>query len=172
MKKTALILMALAALFLVVGCGGKAADDGKDGEGGEAKKDLSPTDTAKAFYEAWRKGGKGLDEAVKYMTEKAGKGFKGVMMMEEEPPPDLSKIEYGDEKIDGDKATVLVKALQKTQSGKEKERAYIWHMVKDGGKWAIVGMQKQGKEKIERFDDEKLLKSIDEIMKAKEEKGK
>jgi hypothetical protein len=173
MKKTALILMALAALFLIVGCGDKAADETKkDGDGGgtEAKKDLSPTDTMKAFIEAFRKGGKGLDEAVKYMTEKAGMGFKGIMEIEKEDAPDFKKVEYGEEKIDGDKASVLVTTIEQKKD-KEKTEKLVFHMDKVDGKWLIVGVQPEGRKEVQRFDDEKLLKEIEEIKKMKEEEG-
>ncbi|MHC4780755.1 MAG: hypothetical protein ACYTFG_19460 [Planctomycetota bacterium] len=167
MKNFTLALMAVAALFLVIGCGGAKEGEGDKKEGGEAKEEakaLSPTDTVKGFFDSF-KGGKDWKKAKTFCSKKTGQFFD--MLLEEEPEegPDIVKYEVLAEEIDGEKASVKVTTTTKRKSGSEKTKEEFVLLKKEDGAWKIHGI---GDEKGKEEDFEK---AFDEMKKMKEEAG-
>ncbi|GEM_PF-1831657 len=147
--------LSLLAL-LAVGCGG----------GG------SPKDVVKGFCEAGKKGKDGVDELVGFMTKKAGEGYKGLMEMEEDEGLTVIKYELGEEKIDGEKATVACKLTDK-RGDEEREEALTFHLKMEDGNWRIWGVQPEGKDKPEDFEElADVVKEMKEKMKEMEEAKK
>lgn len=149
MKKTlTTLLIAAFAIILAVGC------KGKDKTANDPKAVLI------AFFEKMAK--KDIDGAAKYATKEskgtmemmkkamtAAEGMKSEKKDEKDPAEDFKDMEFGDVKIDGDKATVSVKNSKKNETNEIP-------LKKEDGDWKVdfsmatlmkMGMEKAGKNK-------------------------
>jgi hypothetical protein len=158
MKKTTGLLYLLAfSVFTIYSCGGGAGSDPKAVviEFGKrmAKKDFEGA--AKLTSEESQPMMKLMIEGMK-MAEQYDKEKKN-------PMEEFDKAEFGDAKIDGDKATVSVKM-------KDEKNAVDIPLIKEKGAWKIhftketmVSMAKQQGEDIDPADMEKGLEALKNI---------
>ncbi len=120
-------------------------------------KEKGPAGTVRGFMEASRKGGGGVEEAILYCTKKAAIGWRGIMEMDpNKVKPTFTSIEYGEEKVAGDNATVSIR-VQAAEGGKVED--LIVHLAKEEGKWGVVGIEEETD--VTRFDDPELLQMIE-----------
>ena len=147
-KKLSPLFIAAAVITMAVGCKGKD------------KASNDPKSVIIAFFEKMAK--KDIDGAAKYATKEskgtmemmkkamtAAEGMKGVKTSEKDPAEDFKDMEFGDAKIDGDKATVAI-------TNKKKNETNEIPLKKEGGDWKVdfsmgtlmkMGMDKAGKNK-------------------------
>jgi hypothetical protein len=151
-------------ILLVLLCGSILGTGyGDEGNTSPGAKKLSPLETAKGFMEPWlqRKNRADLEKAVTYCTKKAGKGWRAFVNRNQEGEfislTPAEKIEYGEEKVDGESATVRVtwsewgfpRRIMTLQD-------ITLHLEKEDGKWGIVGIQPKGGN-LNRFDTQEFL---------------
>ncbi len=154
MRLRSFILFLFFGVILIPGCG--------------SGNDRTPTETVKGFLDLAIQNGKPSEAEAEFCTEKAGKAYRELAKHAgDNGNITVISAKYGEEKIDGDKATVKVITAEKSGEKAPKSES-IYHLEKEGGKWGIVGMQREGMEKMIRFDGEEFAKMIS-MMKAMNE---
>jgi hypothetical protein len=152
-KKLTTLFIAAAVITMAVGCKGK----------GSVSND--PKAVLIAFFEKLAK--KDIDGAAKYATKEskgileimkkgmtAAEGMKDDKTVEKDPTESFKDMEFGNVKIDGDKATVSVKNNKKNESTDIplKKEDGDWKVDFSMGTLMKMGMDKVGKK--DRFMNE------------------
>jgi Domain of unknown function (DUF4878) len=121
MKKLFMVFVLVSSVFLIAGCGGSGGD---------------PKATLSAFFDAMSK--KDIAAARKLSTENSKSlldmmetGLKMSKDNTETDKYDKSKMEIGEPKIDGDKATIAVKE-------KGTDESVNFTLKKESGEWKVA----------------------------------
>jgi hypothetical protein len=168
MRRIGFVLVAVAVVSFAFlgGCGARKDSAG----GGDAKKTaakaLTPKETVDAFYESFTADGKKWETAIPLMTKGAAEFFElsWKAAPREKGAPNFLSYTVGEEKIDGEKATVKFKGREKLENGEEKDKEETITLRKEDGVWKIYGSVGAN------FEDEKMLNEMRKAVKAMEAK--